>query len=102
MIYLVTRRRGQGLAAEMKNTHFPVYRIVAGSAAEAKKIACRMDRQGEYFSDLYMATPEATKKKRRTVATDRRPEKLTAINSTMKTDEIITHNRKKRKRGVGG
>lgn len=93
--YLVTRRRCGGLAAEMKAAKFPIYQIVACSESEAKKIACRLDRQDEYFYRLYMATEQ---KKRRSAATDRRTAPDKADTTAIKTKNIITQTMGKCKR----
>lgn len=85
--FTVTRRPGCGLAQYSPEVIFPSYRIVAASAKDAKKIACRLDKQDERFFNLYIAFPVT--KKRRSAATDRRFAKLQRSIAIMKTKDRI-------------
>lgn len=90
--FIVTRRRGHGLAEYSPDLAFPVYRVVAPSSMEAKKIACRLDKQNEMFCNLYIATP--AKEKRRPAATGRRVSAPITGTNNMKTKNNISHHPK--------
>lgn len=101
MEYLVSHRRGKGVAEYSPGMTFPVYRIIAPDADAAKRTACRLDKKPSVFFRNYNAIPVRTKKKRPALAGAKRltATKGSSIAGGLETKNSISHARESIKRG---